>query len=408
MGVRSVEHGAIPSLILVLGGLIIASLFLKSWLERVGLPPLVGFLGLGLLLRLADDRWAFLSEVGHGTLGVLAGLGVIALLFRVGLESDLAGLVKQLRRASVIWVASVLVSGAAGFAVTHWALSQPVLPSVFVAVAMTATSVGVPMAVWQDAGALKSPTGELLIDTAEMDDLSGVVLMAILFGVAPMFAEGTADLAALGKTLAWVLARLAGFMAFCYLFSRYVEKRVTHFFQRMERGPDPMITVAGMAIVTAALAGLLGFSVAIGAFFAGLVFSRDPEAVRMEASFQALHDLFVPFFFIGIGLAVSPSAIPGAAALGLALAAAAIAGKVVGAGGPALLWAGGRGAALIGLSMVPRAEIAMIIMERGRTMGDGVVPADLFGSMAMVVVVTCVAVPPSLRPMLARWGPAKA
>lgn len=402
------EPGAIPSLIFTLGGLLIASMFLKSWLERLGLPPLVAFLGLGLLLRLADGEWGLLGDLGHGTFQVLADLGVICLLFRVGLESDLAGLARQLRRASVLWLLSVVASGAAGFAVAYYALGQALLPGVFVAVALTATSVGVPMAVWHRAGKLDSASGELLIDVAEMDDVSGVVLMALLFGGASTLVGEAAALGPLAWTLAEVLVRLGGFMALCYLFSRYLEKRVTHFFRRMERGPDPMITVAGMAIVIAALAGLLGFSVAIGAFFAGLVFSRDPEAVKMEASFQAVHDLFVPFFFIGIGLAVEPSSLPGGVFLGLVLLVAAVGGKMAGVGGPALLWTGWRRATLLGLSMVPRAEIAMIIMERGRAMAREVVPPELFSGMTLVTLITCTAVPLVLRPLLRRWEAAEA
>jgi Kef-type K+ transport system membrane component KefB len=398
-----VEADHIASLVLILGGLLIASMFLKSWLERLRLPPLVAFLALGVLLRLAENRWGLLGDAGAGTFRVLADLGVICLLFRVGLESDLAGLARQLRRASVLWVASVVASGAAGFAVAYYALGQALLPSVFVAVALTATSVGVPMAVWQQAKALRSPAGELLVDVAEMDDLSGVVLMALLFGVAPELVSGGPDLGSVGWALAGVLARLAGFMAVCYLFSRYLEKRITHFFQQMERGPDPMITVAGMAIVIAALAGLLGFSVAIGAFFAGLVFSRDPEAVKMEASFQSIHDLFVPFFFIGIGLAVEPGSLAVGLALGLALLAAAVGGKLAGVAGPALLWMNWRGAALLGISMVPRAEIAMIVMQRGRRLQSDAVPPELFGGMVVVSLVTCLLAPIILSRLLKRW-----
>ena len=164
-----------------------------------------------------------------------------------------------------------------------------------------------------------------------------------------------------------------------------------------------MITLAGTAFVLSATGGRLGFSVAIGAFFAGLVFSRDPRAVRVEGSFDALYNLFVPFFFIGIGLSLDPGAMVSSLRLGAVLTVTAIAAMFLAAWGSSMVFTDWRGAVLIGLSMVPRAEIAMIIVQKGRALGDWAVPPQLFGGMVLVSLVTCTAIPMVLKKLLILW-----
>ena len=96
------------------------------------------------------------------------------------------------------------------------------------------------------------------------------------------------------------------FGGFCLVFARYAERRIVRFI-RAAAPPGPILIVTGIGIVIAGTAGQLGFSLAIGALFAGLVFSRDPEVVRMETLFGPIHELFMPFFFVAIGLS-SPKA----------------------------------------------------------------------------------------------------
>ncbi|MEQ9552776.1 MAG: cation:proton antiporter [Coleofasciculus sp. G3-WIS-01] len=115
--------------------------------------------------------------------------------------------------------------------------------------------------------------------------------------------SGTGELLpVIAKTSGIFFLKAVVFATFCYVFSRYFEAKLTQFFGQIEAPPEAMIEVVGISFMIAAIAGLLGFSVAIGAFFAGLVFSRDPDAVKFDASFESLYALFTPFFFIGIGL----------------------------------------------------------------------------------------------------------
>ncbi len=391
--------------ILLVGGIIVLTMLVRYGSEKIGLPALIGYFILGILLRAAHSSWGLLSEGGLHIFEFLASLGIIALLFRVGLESDMASLMERLPQASLLWIANILVSGALGYWVAHHLLGWALIPSLFVAVALTATSVGISVAVWQEAGALNTSNGALMLDVAELDDLSGIVLMALLFAVAPLLKEqaGASLLPVLTQTLGLLLLKLAAFMVLCVLFARYMERPITRLFEAFHDGKGTMLVVLGIGIMVAALAGLIGFSVAIGAFFAGLIFSRDPDSVKFDASFGSLHDLFAPFFFIGIGLAMDPGALTSALVPATALILAAVIGKILGTAVPALATMGVASAVVLGVSMVPRAEIALIIMQQGLELGDWAVPPDVFANLAVMAAVTAVFVPVILRPMFKRW-----
>lgn len=392
-------------LVLVVGVTIIATLLLRAALERIRVPGLVGFMALGFLIRLIDQNWPFMSSEAEAVFGFLARVGVVALLFRIGLESNLQGLARQLPRAGLIWVGNVALSGLGGYAAARWVLGLALIPSLFAGISLTATSVGVSMAVWQQKQALTSRNGELLVDVAELDDISGVGLMAVLFAVVPVMRSGGSGalLPDALRTGGWFTLKLFVFTMGCFLFSRYVEQRLTRFFKALGRRETAMLLVAGTGFAIAAAAGWLGFSLAIGALFAGLSFSRDPDAVKFDASFESIYELFTPFFFVGIGLDIDPEVLPRGLSVGVVLLVAAVLAKGLGAWAPALFCTNRKGALLIGLSMVPRAEIAMIIMQRGLQLGDWAVPARLFSGMAIVSAATCVCVPWALGILLERW-----
>ncbi len=392
--------------LLLVGVLTAVSLFAKAVVTRFRIPALVGWIAIGVLARCADEGLHFLDGETERLLGFLAEVGVAVLLFRIGLESNLPRLVAQLGRAGVVWVGNVAVSGAVGYAAARFLLDLPLTTSLTIGIALTATSVGVTVGTWKHARAMDSPEGELLLDVAELDDASSIILMALLFAALPALQHraGGAPGAVLGGTAVSFAVRMAIFAAGCLLFARYGEARLTSRISRLEHGPDPMITVVGMGFVIASVAALLGFSVALGAFFAGLAFSRDPRAVKSEASFQPLYELFCPFFFIHIGMGFSTVALPSAAAAAAVLLAAAVVGKTLGTVLPAAAMFNGRQALLLGISMVPRAEITMIIMQRARAVGGGLIPDSIYTAMITVSILTCVGAPVAVDRMLVNEG----
>ena len=400
-----IDRFALP--VALVGGLLILDLLLQAVLHRTAIPSVVVHLALGMLLALEEARWGWLEARGREVIHFLGSVGVVFLLFRVGLESNLRALLENLRGASFVWLSSVSVAGCAGFLAGRYGIGLDRVPSLFLAVAMTVTSVGVSVAVWREEGAHASRDGQLLLDVAELDDLSGIVGMTVLFSIAPLLHEGRTEqlVGSVGWTVLQVLARLMVFALGVALFAGFLEAPLTRLLSRIEPVPDRMITVVSVGLLVAAGAGVLGFSFAIGAFFAGLAFSRDAEAVRLDASFDPLFDFFTPFFFIAVGLQIEPGAIGAAIPLGAGLFLVLVAAKLLGAGGGSLLLVEPRSAVLLGLSMIPCAEISMVVLEQGRQLGAWALPEEVFAAMVLVSLLTCLTAPLAIRSRLRRLHP---
>ena len=146
-------------------------------------------------------------------------------------------------------------------------------------------------------------------------------------------------------------------------------------------------------MIIASFAGLLGFSVAIGAFFAGLVFSRDPTLIKTKTAVSVVYDLFVPFFFISIGLKFQITSIETLFLPSLLIVTTAIVGKFIGSFIPALIFRNSKNSALLALSMIPRAEVAMIIMQRSLNLDDNSMPKEIYSAMVVTCIITCT-IPP--------------
>lgn len=393
-----------PLIILVLAAVIFVSMFGRGIAHRMGIPGMVAFLLIGIGINIGYSFGEGLPESLVVVVDILAKLGVVTLLFEAGMHTDVEKLVRQLRRVVATWAGNVVIAGGLGYAAARYLLGFELIPSAVVGVALTATSVGVSVAVWEERRLEDTKSGRLFLGIAGLDDISAVVLMAILFDVAPIL-RGTAD-GALGvmiiERLFLTLAKLAGFGALCLLFSRFVEHRLRAALQRFESPAASLLSVIAVSIIIAACAGLLGFSVAIGAFFAGLAFSGDPEVLRERIAFDVIYDLFVPFFFIGIGLSIEPSVALEALVPGLVLLVVAIAGKLIANAGGALPYSTAAGATAIGVSMVPRAEITMVVMQRARSLGAWAAPQTAYAAMALVSLVTVVVAPLLLRRVLGR------
>lgn len=392
------------TLVLTLSALLILGPVVRGLLERIGVPALVGYIALGCLVSILNQQWFFITAEFESTISTLAQLGVVAMLFRVGLKSHTSALLAKLPDASFIWLGDVLSNVALGFLVSRYVLCLPLETSLIIATAFSATSVAVSVSVWDGLHKLNTSIGQLLVDVAELDDLSGVLLLALLLAIVPVLGQSDAALfSSIASTSIVVLAKLAIFIVGCYLFSHYLESGFTRFSKSWADSRTGItISVLGAGLGIAAIAGLLGFSLAIGALFAGLAFSRDPEAVHTEARFSYFHDFLAPFFFIHIGMQVDPTAIVPSIGMATILFVPAVLGKVVGVAVPALRIVDKRDAIMLGISMVPRAEIAMIIIYQCGIFGSNIISSEVFAAMVLMTIMTSVIAPVVLRAMLAR------
>lgn len=396
-------HSQSALLLAVLGALFIAGPLTKRVCRRSGLPVSVAYIVLGLVMGSAlRPSGALSAPLIDGTFAALAQLGVVALLFRVGLRSHTGALLEKLPNASVIWAGNVVGTFAAGYAVSRYGLDWSLATSLAVGTAFSATSIAVSVAVWDELGLAHSDTAETLLDVAELDDLSAAVLLAILLGTLPALLDADAHLwLQAGTSLIVVLVKLAVFIAGCYLFAHFVEADFTAFNRRSSDSPASLtISILGAGLMIAAIAGYLGFSIAIGALFAGLAFSRDPQAVRTDGSFSYFHEFLTPFFFIHIGLQTDVTVLIDALDVGLVLFVVAAASKLAFTAAPALLSMRRREALNLGVSMIPRAEIALVVIYECRALDDRIIPGEVFAGMVLVSLATSVVSPIALRRML--------
>ena len=391
-------------ILIVLGALLILSPLVKSLMERMGVPALVGYILLGFIVSVIDQQWSFITTAFDNTFAMLAQLGVVALLFRVGLKSHTKALLAKLPDASTIWIGDVLTNLLFGFVVSYYTLSLSLEASLIIAAAFSATSVAVSVKVWDELNKLNTSTGQLLLDVAELDDLSGVLLLAVLIAIIPVLqSDETALLSSMGITTFVVLVKLTLFITGCYLFSHYLEFGFTQFNRQWEGSKIGLtISVLGAGLAIAAVAGYLGFSLAIGALFAGLAFSRDPRAVHTDAKFVYFYEFLTPFFFIYIGMQVNPGIVASSFGLAAILFVPAVLGKFLGVAIPALRIVKQRNAILLGLSMIPRAEIAMVIVYQCHQLGGGIVSDNIFGAVVLMSVMTSIAASLVLRSLLAK------
>ena len=194
----------------------------------------MGYIALGLAIGTLVRPWIASSPGFYVVFEALAQLGVVALLFRVGLRSHTSTLLDKLPDASLIWICNVLGSLAIGYIVARYGLQWSVETSLVIATAFSATSVAVSVSVWDELGNLGTDKGQILIDVAELDDLSTAVLLAVLLGTISTLLSGEDGLWLLaGASSLVILTKLALFIVGCYLFAHFLEADFTRFNRRL-------------------------------------------------------------------------------------------------------------------------------------------------------------------------------
>ena len=305
----------------LLVGLVVVWLAAKiagEGMERLGQTAVLGELLAGITIGPGGLGIVHESHLLHA----LAELGVVLLLFEVGLESDVHDLLRSGVQSTVVAPVGVAMPFIVGFAAMCW-LGHPTLVAVFVGAALTATSVGITARVLSDLGRLQDAAAKVVLGAAVVDDILGLIILAVVTGVAQtgeVSFGGVAWLSA--KAVVFMVAAIALGIRFAPVFIRYVG--------RMKTRGTLIVYAVLFAFVLAAIADLIGLAAIIGSFAAGLILAKTDQREHVEERIKPVADLFVPIFFVTIGMKVQPAMLNPLAAdsqfgMALLLTAAAVA-----------------------------------------------------------------------------------
>lgn len=354
---------------------------------RVGQSAVLGELLAGVLLGGSVLGWVERTE----TLSLLGEVGVMLLLFEVGLESDLQSFLRVGWSAAVVAIIGVVTPFALGYGLALL-LHMSQLQAIFVGATLTATSVAISARVLFDLGKLRTTEGNIILGAAVLDDIIGLVTLSVIIGLAD------------AGTVSWLqVARTAG-LALLFLGAAVVVGiRYAHLFSRlvnyMHTRGRLIITALTLALLLGEIAELLHIAPLVGAFAAGLVLARTEHQAHIEDKIKPVADVFVPIFFVLIGAALNLGHLnPFNAAnrsillMAGALTVAAVIGKLA-AGVGAFSQKANRWA--VGIGMLPRGEVGLIFASVGLT--RSIIAEAEYGAILVVVVLTTLVAPVLLK-----------
>jgi Kef-type K+ transport system membrane component KefB len=378
---------------------------------RLGMPSIVGEVLVGVLIGpyalgwigepnsslihlFGGDQFAATSAL-ELVLDVMAELGVILLLFFVGLETHVSQLFAVRGRAAVVGALGILLPFTFGF-VLMMALGKNNVEAAFVATALVSTSIGITAAVLGEIGFLHIREARIILGAAVVDDILGLMLLAVVSNL------GT------GEINFWELAITAIeviiFLVFVVLVGTRLVRRFSIHLERFPIRNAPLVVTIFLLLGFSTLAGSIGLAAIIGAFLAGLMLSEAKEHYKLEEKARPIYDFLVPFFFVITGSKVDIQAFLDPTLIGLSLAVTlvAILGKLIGCG----LGSSGlplRSAAIVGMGMVPRGEVGLVVASIG--IGLGTISNDAYSAVVFMSLATTLIAPFGLARLFKGYKP---
>ena len=354
----------------------------------IGQPSVLGELLAGVIL---GKTALGLIDPGLEVFHLLSELGVVLLLFTIGLETDLKSLLRVGPSSAAVAIVGVVLPFFLGYE-TCLLLGLDSRVAIVVGAALTATSVGITGRVLADLGQLHTPEGRIVLGAAIIDDVIGLVILTVVSGM-------TAGQSISAMRLLRIVFLAFGFLIATVSVGTWLVPRVERLAARWKfRGPGTILAVI-LAFALAWLADRVGSAVIMGAFAAGLLVARHSHAHEVEHGVTSLGHFFVPLFFVTVGAAVdvrvlNPIDPANLRTLGIAavLTLAAVAGKFLAGFAPG--WFRGN-KALIGVSMIPRGEVGLIFAQMG--LSHGILNASTFSALTLVVMATTFLAPPLLK-----------
>ena len=382
---------SIAELLLTLIAIFVAAKVCGEVAERLGQPAVLGELAGGVIIGVSGLHLVDPHDV---TIHLLSELGVILLLFLIGLETDLKKLMSVGGSATAVAVVGVTLPFVGGFAFGHLLGMRPMV-AIFLGAALTATSVGITARVLSDLGHLQDDESQVILGAAVVDDIIGLVLLTLV----GTLAEG-GELTVLGVGRIVLVA--FGFVILAIVIGSQLAPYLIRLIDRVNMARGLFFASVVFAFLLAYIAQRVGSAIIIGSFAAGLVLARTHRGKEIEREVHDVAQFFVPIFFVVVGAAVDLSSVNPMNAdgrryllIGLGLAVVGIIGKVL-AG--FVVWQKGLKRSVIGVGMIPRGEVGLIFAQIGLT--TKLLDVGLYSAVALMVMLTTFIAPPLLRRML--------
>jgi Kef-type K+ transport system membrane component KefB len=415
-GAEGGHGGAVVGVLVALVVILVAAKLGGDWAMRLKQPAVLGELILGVILgNLALIGIDWFEAIRHNpTIEVLAEIGVILLLFEVGLESELGEMMKVGLSSFLVALFGVIAPFFLGWGVGMWFYPDAsIYVHIFLGATLTATSVGITARVLKDINRLNTSEARIILGAAVIDDVMGLVILAIVAGM--IHAADTGQEMSSGAIL-WLVAKAVLFLLGAVLAGRLIYPRVFKVANYLRTHGLLLVTSLGACFLSSIFAAQVGLAPIVGAFAAGLVldpvYYRDlPNLAkhRLEEVLEPVTVFLVPVFFVLMGMRVDLTTFGQASCLGFAalLSIAAVISKqvssfgVMAKGQPTNRW-------IVGLGMIPRGEVGLIFAGIGLGLtygGSPIVSSEIYSAVVIMVIITTLVTPPILTWAFGLKGP---
>jgi len=409
----NVEHAAsfpVEKFLFVFAIILIASKVIGELTERIKQPPVLGELIAGVLL--GGSVFALIPSVsgqsGYETFHLLAELGVVILLFEIGLETDLNDLIKVGVTSTMVAIVGIVAPFVLGFlsiiAFQKYGLltfanpTTGMLVAITVGATLTATSVGITARVLSDINKIHTPEAKIVLGAAVIDDILGLIILAVVTGLIEASKQGL-ETGISAVNVLTITLKAFGFLIASIIIGMLVTGKIFNFIQRLKVRGILLLSAISFAFLYAYLAHIAGLAAIVGAFAAGLVLAKTGQAKIIEERLKPVSDLVTPVFFVMVGAAVDITVfnpfnsgnIP-ILIIALVLFAVAVAGKFVSG---FAVFKKGLNKKAIGIGMIPRGEVGLIFAQLG--LAFAVFDIQLFSAVTAMVMLTTFIAPPLLK-----------
>lgn len=384
----------------LVGGVIVgtSALHLLVFSDTSSIESSMLFRILGALSSLNLESLTAVFQMQSHAIASLAELGIIILLFEIGLESDLKELLRVGSQATIVALVGVVVPFLFGTIGLVSFFSVPIVPAIFAGAALTATSIGITAKVLSELGQLQSKEGQIIIGAAVMDDILGILILAVVTSLAK---TGNVEL----SYLVYLVMSAAIFLIGAVWLGRFLNPLFVLIVNQMQTRGQLSIPALIIAFVLADIASLIHLEAILGAFAAGLILAETEKREVLMEQIKPIADMLVPIFFVVIGARTDLSVLNPFVAenhrsliIAAFLIVVAVLGKVV--TGFSVLGQSGVNRWAIGVGMIPRGEVGLVFAAVGSA--SGVLPQSLNVAIIVMVILTTFLAPLGVRAAFAQ------